>query len=136
MSYFDGENARHRVHFRAREYVRQIAMYAELQIRIPADKWKAVNYFLASSNKELPLGNFESDSDARMVRFRIDLDFEIEEDTNLFLLENALNTLIKTMDTYLPAILALIYSDISSDKLRSMIDDGKNFFLNQQFCRN
>ena len=109
---FKGENGQWMCYARAKEAKEQFIFYSICPVNAPDDKRLAMAEFLARANYGLSIGNFELDFTDGEIRYKTSIDVEGDRLTPA-LVRSLVFTNVMTMDTYLPGIMAVIYSKVS-----------------------
>ena len=81
-------------------------------VNVPPERALAAAELLTRINYDLVIGNFEMDLGDGEIRYKTGLDVT-GADLSLPLVQNAVYLNVLMMDTYLPAIMAVAYGDVS-----------------------
>lgn len=116
-----GDNGRFSLYIQFDEGRKQLVAYALSPVRCPPARRGAMLELIARANWGLILGNFEMHLDTGDVRFKTSADVEAATFTPAgaapILFPNVLS-----MDRYLPAIMAVIYSERSPEELVAEVE--------------
>ena len=89
-----------------------LLIYAMSPVRVPEPQRVAIAQFTARANYGLNIGNFELHVDDGRLRFKSSLDFE-GVDLSPELIRNAIYPAVRTMNSYLPGVLKVIYGGVT-----------------------
>ena len=107
---FEGENGQWPCYAEINPEKFQFIFYSICPVTAPDDKKALMAEFLTRANYGLIMGNFEMDFSDGEVRYKTSIDVENDR-LSLELVRNTVYANLSLMDTYLPGILKLIYSD-------------------------
>ncbi|KAL0228889.1 hypothetical protein GEMRC1_013509 [Eukaryota sp. GEM-RC1] len=93
--------------FKTRDAQDVIMIYSELNTKCPRSRIPAMTDFITRANFGLPVGGFELCITSGEIRFRVSLDVE-QVDNLSGLLISLLARNVKTVDKYIPGVLAVI----------------------------
>jgi hypothetical protein len=123
---FEGKNGDFELYAFAREEQRQVVVYSVCEKLTPPEKRAAIAELLARANYGLILGNFELDFDDGEIRFRTSRTIGPQMLDGKDMRE-LIATNVSAMDLYLPAIEAVLTSDITPagaiDEVEASSDD-------------
>jgi hypothetical protein len=107
-----GDNGNWTAYVRTSAEPDQILVYAVCNSKTPEEKRQAMAELVTRANYGLKIGNFELDFGDGEVRYKTSLHFvgQIEQEP---MINQLVLTNILTMDHYMPALMALIYTDLS-----------------------
>lgn len=108
---YSGSNAEVRCFAQIRVETEILLIYAMSPVTIPEDKRTLIAEFIARANYGLNIGNFELNVDDGRLRFKASLDFE-DADLTPSLIRNAIYPAVRTMNSYLPGVLKILYGNI------------------------
>jgi hypothetical protein len=109
---FQGENGQWPCYAEIKPDKAQFVFYSICPTNTPENKRALMAEFLTRANYGLLIGNFEMDYADGEVRYKTSIDVEHDRLSPALVL-NTVYANISLMDTYLPGILKLIYSDAS-----------------------
>ena len=109
---YTGSNAEIRCFARIRVETEILLIYAVSPMHVPSEWRAAAAEFLTRANYGLSIGNFELDYEIGQVRFKTSLDFE-DNDLTPSLIRNAIYPAVRTMNTYLPGLMKVMYASMS-----------------------
>jgi hypothetical protein len=107
---FQGENGQWMCYAEIRADKQQFIFYSICPTNAPEAKKLAMAEFLTRANYGLIMGNFEMDFSDGEIRYKTSLDVENDR-LSPALVKNVVYANVSLMDTYLPGIMKLIYSD-------------------------
>ena len=111
---FRGDNGEWPCYAFVDEELERFVFYSVCPVHAPEDKRAAMAEFATRVNYGLSIGNFEMDFDDGEIRFRTSIDVEGDR-LSTALVEQMVMANVAVMDIYLPAIMKVIYSDMSPD---------------------
>lgn len=106
--HYTGSNAELRCFAQIRVETETLLIYAMSPMRVPEANRVAIAELTARANYGLNIGNFELNMDDGRLRFKSSLDFE-NTDLSPDLIRNAIYPAVRTMNTYLPGVLRVLY---------------------------
>ena len=118
---FQGESGKWTCYARAREEQQQFVFYSVCPVNAPENKRPALAEFIARANYGMMIGNFELDFIDGEIRYKTSID--VGNDTlTQERMKQVVYTNVMTMDTYQPAIMSVIYSDVSPEDAIKQIE--------------
>lgn len=96
-----------------RESVGLVCIYNKLPVSVPEEKRSDVGEFLSRANYGLIVGNFETDFRDGEIRFKSSADYE-DTIISKITLRNLLLVNLSTSDKYYPALMKMIWGNISA----------------------
>ena len=108
---FRGESGEWNCYAVGSEEQQRFAFYSTCPVRVPEEKRMAMAEFITRVNYDLLIGNFELDLKDGEIRFKTSIDVEGDQ-LSTALVERMVVGNLAMMDTYLPGIMKVIYSDI------------------------
>ncbi|MDY6893327.1 MAG: YbjN domain-containing protein [Chloroflexota bacterium] len=125
---FQGENGQWTCYAFATEEQQRLVFYSVCPVHAPQTSQQAVAELIARINYGLVTGNFEFDFDDGEICFKTSVDCSgvDGEDDNLImaLVEPIVFTNVVIMDMFLPAILKVIYGDMSPEQALAEIRES------------
>lgn len=109
---YTGTNAEIRCFAQIRVASEILMIYAMSPVRIPEDQRPAIAEFVCRANYGLNIGNFELDFKEGRLRFKVSLDFE-GADLSPSLIRNAIYPAVRTLNSYIPGVLKVLYGNMS-----------------------
>ncbi len=116
-----GKNGKFQCVADVREEKNQFLFYSICGVNTPEEKRSAMSEFLMRANVNKVLGNFEMNFDDGEVKYKTSIDYEGIEFTSK-LIENLIMINLMMMDSFLPAILKLVSSDITPLQVLNTIE--------------
>lgn len=121
---FQGDNGRWTVYAFSNEEHELTMIYAVCPVTCPENKRLIMAEFVTRANYGMRIGNFELDLSDGEVRYKVSLDTEGDELTSA-LVRNAVLWACRTLDRYLPGILAVISGAATAVGAVEMIEGKK-----------
>ncbi len=109
---YTGSNAEIRCFAQIRVEMEVLLIYAMSPMHAPEALRGAVAEFITRANYGLNIGNFEMSYETGRVRFKSSVDFE-GADLTPSLIRNAIYPSVRTMNTYLPGLMKVMYAGAS-----------------------
>lgn len=119
---YQGENGDWTCTVRTREKPSQFVFYSVCPVNIPQKKRLVIAEFLTRANFGLIVGNFEMDLQDGEVRYKT---YAINGKNNLLnseLIGQLIFVNVMTMDKYLPALMSVLYANVSIDQAIQQIE--------------
>ena len=118
---FRGEGGYWDLYARAKEAERQCVFYSVLPVRVPKSKHLTIAEFIARANYNMTIGNFEIDFDSGEIRYKTSMDVEGIVLTPA-LVKRLADANTKTMDWYLPGIMAAIERGMGAKEAIALVE--------------
>jgi hypothetical protein len=122
---FSGSNGDYRCFATIHEQYELMVFYAVAANRIPEERRGEAALFMARANYGLRIGNFELDVNDGEIRYKSSLDFEGAELTPS-LIRNAIYPAVRTLDRYMPGILAVAFGGKSAEEAIGAIENPEH----------
>ena len=108
---YTGSHAEIRCFAQIRVETEILLIYAISPMHVPIESCAAAAEFLTRANYGLSIGNFELDYETGRVRFKAGLDFE-GNDLTPSLIRNAIYPAVRTLNSYLPGLMKVVYASM------------------------
>ncbi|MEE3718571.1 YbjN domain-containing protein [Tumidithrix elongata RA019] len=118
---FQGENGQWSCYAWVLEERKRMAFYSICPVNVPEERKQYLAELITRCNYCLLMGNFEMDFLDGEIRFKTSIDVNGDRLT-FALLRQLIYTNVLTMDRYLPAIMAVIYGDVSPQQAIAEIE--------------
>ena len=119
---FRGENGEWPCYAFTHEKEEQFAFYSICPARAPEERLMTVAEFITRLNCGLVIGNFELDFEDGEIRFKTSIDVEGDR-LSTTLVEQLVLANVTFMDLCLPAMMKVIYGDMSPAQAVAQIED-------------
>lgn len=119
--HYTGSNAEIRCFSQIRVESEILLIYAMAPVRIPEESRPAIAEFIARANYGLNIGNFELNFGDGRLRFKASLDFE-GADLTPNLIRNAIYPAVRTMNSYFPGVLKVLYGGATAEEAIAEIE--------------
>lgn len=119
---FQGDTGQWICYARAKEEDEQFIFLSVSPVNSPPDKLLAVAELLTRINYGLPIGNFEMDFDDGEIRYKTSIDVEGSH-LDPALIRTLVYANVQAMNTYLPAIMAVIRENVSPAEAIAAIEE-------------
>lgn len=122
---FQGENGRWTVYAFTNEEHELLMIYAVCPVTCPENKRAVMAEFITRANYGMRIGNFELDLSDGEVRYKVSLDTEGAA-LSTPLVRNAVLWACRTLDRYLPGVLAVVSGAATAIAAVEMIEGKKD----------
>ncbi|MGB3653430.1 MAG: YbjN domain-containing protein [Rivularia sp. (in: cyanobacteria)] len=102
--------------------VNTFKFYSMSPVKIPKKKFLPIAEFLTRANYGLVLGNFEMDFSDGEVRYKTSI-YVADNELDFPVIKRMVYSNLLTLDKYLPAIMKVIYSNISPEEAINEIEE-------------
>ncbi|MEB3279027.1 MAG: YbjN domain-containing protein [Lyngbya sp.] len=118
----EGKNGRFDCYMIAREEEKQLSVYSVFPVRVPDYKRYNVAALITMINYGILIGNFEMNFSDGEIRYKTSLDVEGDRLSST-LVKHLVYANVTTMDKYLPAIMSVIFGNLSPEEVISRIEN-------------
>ena len=100
-----------------------LVAYAACPVKAPRDRWTAVSEVIGRANYGLGCGNFEMSFEDGAIRYKNGI-YARDERVSATMIGHLFHITNSTMDDYLPAIMAVLYGDMSPELAVGRVEEA------------